>query len=58
MKESKKPAKTIELVKSSYQPSKDELHQDMRIDASPEEVAKAVMQRVDVRHIRKPKPTG
>ena len=46
---------TIELVNPKYQPSKTELEEDVRVNASPEEVAKAVMQRVDVRHIRRPK---
>ena len=48
---------TIEIVNPRYQPTKVELNQDMRIKASPEEVAKAVMQRVEVRHVRKPKPS-
>ena len=52
----KNKRETIEIVNPRYQSSKDELGQDMRVNASPEEAAKAVMRRVDVRHIRKPKP--
>ena len=53
----KNKRETIEIVNPRYQPSKDELGQDMRINASPEEAAKAVIRRVNVRHIRRPKPT-
>ena len=55
MTKRKSKPKTIELVNPRYQPSQTELKKDMRINASPEEVAKAVMQRGEVRHIRRPK---
>lgn len=54
MKQKPKP-KTIELVNPRYQPSKADLEGDMRINASPEKVARAVMRRVNVWHIRRPK---
>ena len=51
----KKP-KTVELVKSAYQPSPTELRQDLRIRATPEQAARAVMRRVQVRQIPRLKP--
>lgn len=48
-KSSKNP--TVKLMHSSYQPSKAELEADMSIDASPEDVARAVMRRVDVQYV-------
>ena len=44
----------IELAPSDYQPSKAELEADVRIKATPKEVARAVLHPVRVRH-RKPK---
>ena len=40
----------VEVRHSSYQPSKAELEEDMRIDASPEDVARAIGQQVEVRY--------
>ena len=52
----KKPKpKTVELVKSRYQPSPAELEEDLRVNATPEQAAKSVMQRVKVEHIPGPK---
>lgn len=45
----------VGVVRSAYQPSKAELEADMRIDATPEQAARAVMRRVKVRTIRRPK---
>ena len=50
--EPKRPV--IELAPSEYQPSKAELEEDVRLDATPEDVARSVLQPVRVRH-RKPK---
>ena len=48
----KKSAKPVVRVKHpSYQPSKAELNEDMRIDASPEDIARAVGRQVEVRHV-------
>ena len=40
--------RTVEVMDSSYQPSNAELEKDVRIDASPEEVARALMSTVNV----------
>ena len=53
-KKTKVPVKRIELAPSDYQPSKAELEEDVRLDATPEDVARSVLQPVRVRH-RKPK---
>lgn len=47
MKEKDPPV--VEVKHRSYQPSKAELEADMSIDATPEEVAKAVMKQVTVK---------
>lgn len=52
-KETTKPV--VNLKQSSYQPSKAELNEDMRVDASPEDIARAVGRQVEVRH-SKPTP--
>ena len=38
----------ISLVRSSYQPSKEEMEEPVEIDATPEELARAVVQPVDI----------
>ena len=40
--------RTVKVMDSSYQPSKAELEADVSIDASPEEVARALMSTVNV----------
>ena len=45
----------VELLHPSYQPSKAELEEDLRIDATPEELIRAVVQPVKVRYVRRPK---
>ena len=50
MKEKDLPV--VEVRHHTYQPSKAELEADMSIDATPEEVARAVMQQVMVKEIR------
>ena len=44
----------VELVHSSYQPSKAELEEDVRIDATPEELAQAVLRPAKVRYVKRP----
>ena len=45
----------IDLAKSSYQPSKAELEETMDLgDLTPEEVARALLQPVDVRYVSRP----
>ena len=52
----KKPKpKTVELVKSEYQPTKAEQKEEFRVDASMEEIADAVLNPVNVRWIDKPR---
>ena len=45
-------ARTIEVVDSSYQPSKAGLEAAISINASPEEVARVLVATVNVRHIK------
>ena len=49
---------TIEMVNPRYQPSPAELQEDLRIRATPEQAARAVMRRVQVRQIHRPKPSS
>ena len=52
-----KPTKprTVELVRSSYQPSRRELNADARVPASFDEVVKALTEPVKIRWIDRPK---
>ena len=52
---SKGRAKTVELVRSTYQPTKAEQEEEVRVDASIEEIADAVLSPVNVRWIDKPR---
>ena len=54
MKKQPKP-RTIELVKEPYQPTKAELEEDMRVESDFEELARALVQPVNVRWIDKPR---
>ena len=49
--ESRDQKKILRLRPSSYQPSKAELEEDMSVDATPEELALAVLQQVEIRKI-------
>ena len=52
-KKSPQPAdRTVDVVESSYQPSKAELEEDVSINASPEEVARALVQTVNVQRVK------
>ena len=53
MKKSK--TKTVELVKSEYQPTKAEQKEEFRVDASMEEIADAILSPVNVRWTDKPR---
>ena len=46
---------TVEVRESSYQPSKAELEEDVSIDATPDEVARALTRTVNVRRVKKPR---
>ena len=52
--DSKKP-RTVEIVRYDYQPSKAELVEDMSIDASFEDLMRAVMEPVTIKYIPRPK---
>ena len=47
MKDESKPP-VVRIKPSSYQPSKAELEEDFRVDAAPEELARAVLRQVRV----------
>ncbi len=51
----KQKPKTVELVKSTYQPTKAEQEEEFRAGASMEEIADAVLSPVNVRWIDKPR---
>ncbi len=57
-KKDKPEPRIIELPHHSYQPSVAELNEDMRVDASFEELVKAVLQPAKIRYVmpRKRKP--
>ena len=46
----------IEIIHPNYQPSKSELEEDMRIDATFEEAIQALVRSVRVRYIPRRKP--
>ncbi len=51
----KPKARTVEIVNSDYQPSKEELAEDMRVDATFEEAVDALTRPVSIRYIDRPK---
>ena len=52
----KKPKpKTVELVKSSYQPTKAEKEEEIQINATLDELVEAAVQPVNIRWIDKPR---
>ena len=52
----KRPAsRDVEVVHTSYQPSRPELEEDMRVDATLEEAVQALARPVRIRYIRRPK---
>ncbi len=46
----KKPV--VEVADSGYQPTKAEMEEEIKIEASPEELARAVMSSVEIRVVR------
>ncbi len=46
----------VKVVHPSYQPSKAELKEDVRLDATFEEAVDALAQPVSIRHIARPEP--
>ncbi len=57
MKKRKNQKQTITLAHPSYQPSKAELEKDMRVDVTFQELTKAVVSPVTIRHVEKQKRT-
>ena len=58
-KKPKQPqTRTVDVVDTSYQPSRSELREDLRVDATFEELSKAVVQPVKVRHVKPKKGSG
>lgn len=52
----KKPKpRTVEIVKSDYQPSKAELEADMRVSATFDQAVTALTRPVNIRYIDRPK---
>lgn len=49
-----KKEQTVEVIDSSYQPSKAELEADVSIDATPNEVARALTRTVKTRRVKTP----
>ena len=45
-----KPKPTVRLKPASYQPSKAELEEDVRIDATPDDLARAIGAQIRVVH--------
>ena len=48
----------LEVLHPSYQPSKAELEEDLRVDVTPEELVRAVMRPVKMRYVKFPKRRG
>ena len=43
-------APTVRIKRSSYQPSKAELEEEIKIDATPEQLARAVARKVNIEY--------
>ena len=56
MAETRKNKPVLNLTHSSYQPSKAELEEDVSVDASPEDVARAVLRDVQIVFVKHDKP--
>ena len=53
--ETRKPPREVEVAHPSYQPSRAELNEDMRVNAAFEEAVHALARPVKIRHIKRPK---
>ena len=51
----KRPPRMVDIVAPTYQPSKEELEEDVRVDASFEEAVDALAQPVKINYIPRPK---
>lgn len=54
----KPKARTVEIVQSAYQPTKAELEEDLRVDATFEEAVAALAEPVRIKNIQRPKPAS
>ena len=52
------PTRTVDVVDPSYQPSRKQLREDLRVDATFEELSKAVIQPVKIRYVKPKKGSG
>ena len=52
------PTRTVDVVDPSYQPNREQLREDLRVDATFEELSKAVVQPVKVRYVKPKKGSG
>lgn len=48
-------SREVEVVRPSYQPSRAELNEDMRVEATFEEAVQALAKPVRIRHISRPR---
>ena len=55
MAKKSKTRRAVEIVSPSYQPSKAELEEDMRVNATFEEAVDALTMPVNIRYIHRPK---
>ena len=55
-KQKKLEVRTVDVVDPSYQPSRAELREDLRVNATFKELAKAVVKPVKVRRVKPKKP--
>ena len=53
--DTRKPPREVEVVHPVYQPSREELNEDLRVDATFEEAVQALAQPVKIRYIKRPK---
>ena len=56
MTDTRKNKPVVKLAHHTYQPSKAELEEDVSIDATPEEIARAVLRPVQVVFVEQDKP--
>ena len=52
--EERKPPEDVEIVRPDYQPSRAELNEDMRVEASFDEAVDALTKPVNIRYVEKP----
>ncbi len=50
------PTRTVDVVDPSYQPNREQLREDLRVDATFKKLSKAVVQPVKVRYVKPTKP--